>query len=165
MVISKDRSEYVGVYVTKELSKKMKELDSDEERKKVFEEYFETIEKKSKDEYRANLENLEEDVAIYTGLMLKVKQAFEKAKNEQLKSSYELWEKFDEDIPSIKEKTTNIISKLNPVIEKLKETNDLLNSISTYSFEKLINVIKEVANLYGKDKEMVKFLIDNFKNK
>lgn len=153
------------IWVKKEFAERYKKIESDEERIKVFEDYLKTIEKESQREYKANLENLEEDVAIYTGLMLKVKQAFEKAKDEQLKASYELWENFEKEIPKIKEKINKMIQVVNPVLEKTNELRDMLQKINTWDIEKFVNCVLEISNLYGKNKEMFKFLINNFKEK
>ena len=155
------------IWVEKEFAEKYKLLDDKAEKRAeqiaMFEKYMETVKDQSKAEFKNNLQNLEEDVAIYTGLMLKVKQAFEKAKNEQLDASYKLWEKFDEEIPNIRQKTSQVISELNPLIGKLEEIDKLLSKIDTYNFERLITAIEKVNNLYGQNKEMFEFLIVNFK--
>ena len=43
--MTKDRTEYIGIYVTKEIDKRIKAVGSDEKKIKIFEEYLETIEK------------------------------------------------------------------------------------------------------------------------
>ena len=157
----------VKAWVPKELAIKYNELRTEknkrDEQVKMFEDYMQTVKDVSRKEFKNNFESLEEDVAIYTGLMLKVKQAFEKAKNEQLNASYELWEKIDGEIPSIRKKTEKIISEINPLIEKLKEIESLMGKINTYDLDKFISSISTLANLYGTQKEMIEFLINNFK--
>ena len=111
------------------------------------------------------LEGLEEDAAIFSGLMLKVKQSFGKAADEHLQSSYELWENFDKEMPSTREKISKVISLLDPLEKKLKIITDLISKIDKWQIDKLNESISLMATNYGKSKEMVEFLIKNFKPK
>ena len=60
----------------------------------------------------AIVEAMEEDAAIFSGLMLKVKQSFGKAKDEALSASYDLWEKYDQERPSVEKKVTETGQRL-----------------------------------------------------
>ena len=155
------------VWVDKEFAEKYKLLDDDvskeAEQIKMFNDYISEVEERSKNEFRANLDNLEEDVAIYKGLMLNVKQAFEKAKNEQLQGSYDLWEQFENEIPRIKEKTGLLIKELDPLVTQLTKVNNLLGKIQTWNFKDVIEIVDKFASTYGKSKEMVEFLVKNYK--
>ncbi len=157
------------VWVDKEFAEQYKALSGKENERElqieVFEEYIKKVKEASRRDFKSNLENLEEDVAIYAGLMLKVKQAFEKAKNEQLNASYELWEKFDEEIPKIEKKISGVTEKLQPLQIKIEEVNKLMGKVSTWEIESLSKAIQEISRLYGTNKEMVEFLIKNFKPK
>jgi len=147
----------------KEFADKYNSIISDAEKIKAFDDYMETVKKETKDSFKANLESLEEDVLVYRGLMLNAKQSFEKAKNEQLNASYEMWEKFEKEIPSVKKKTQAIIDTLAPLKKELKEIEELLNGISTHRIDEFIKSINVLAGSYGKNKEMIDFLIKNFK--
>lgn len=151
------------VWVKKEQAIRFNAIQSDEERYKVFEEYIKDISEESKKDFAANLESLEEDVAIYTGLMLKVKQSFSKAKDEQLAASYELWEKFDKELPSVRDKTQKIIDTLRPLKAELQEIEKLIGNINLWNIDKLSESISNLSSLYGANKEMVEFLVKNFK--
>ena len=157
------------IWVDKDFAEKHKVLLKDKTKRdlqvKVFDDYLEKIKESSKSEFKTNFENLKEDVAIYTGLMLKVKQAFEKAKDEQLSASYTLWEKFEKEMPFAKEKIATIISELNPLQEKLKQISDLIAKINTWNIDKLSESIRNLSEVHGKNKEMVEFLVNNFKQK
>jgi hypothetical protein len=62
------------VWVEKEFAEKYKLLESDkhktEERLKLFEEYMKGVEKESKENYKANLDNLEEELNIQVMLLM-----------------------------------------------------------------------------------------------
>lgn len=155
------------VWVEKGFAEKLKALENAqatrEQQIEVFDEYIKKVCEESRREFKANLESLEEDIAIYTGLMLRVKQAFEKAKNEQITASYDLWEKFEKEIPSVREKTQKIIDTLKPLKDELKEIDGLIGKISTYNIDKFGQSIALLGSLHGKNKDMVEFLMLNFK--
>ena len=153
------------IWVDEEFADKYNAIESDTEKIKVFEVYLKTVSDASKKEFKANLESLKEDVAIYTGLMLHVKQAFGKAKNEQLLASYKLWEKFEKDIPKVKQKVDKIINAIDPITKKTKELEEKIKNIQTWNIEKFIECIEKISGLYGKDKKMFEFLVNNFKEK
>jgi uncharacterized coiled-coil DUF342 family protein len=156
------------IWVPKDVAVKYNKAESEknktDEHIKVIDEFIEKLCESSRSEFKANLEAMEEDVAIYSGLMLKVKQSFTKAKDEALASSYEIWEKFDTERLSVSKKISGIISELQPLKNELNELNKLLGQISTYNIDKLRESISLLSNMYGQNKEMVEFLIKNFPN-
>lgn len=153
------------VWVTKDQAERFNAVTNDENRYSAFEDYLKQVSDETRREFKANFENLEEDVAIYTGLMLKVKQAFEKAKNEQLNASYVMWEQFEKEIPSIRQKTASILEELEPLETKLKNINELMGKIRTWEMDKVIETVEKLSSLYGNQKEMIEFLVRNFKPK
>jgi hypothetical protein len=155
------------IWVSKEFSEKWKKATDEKATADIqaamFDEYIQSVNGKIRDDFKANLETIEEDAAIFTGLMLKTRQAFEKAKNEHLDASYALWEKYEDDIPSITKKTASIISILEPLEVKLKTINNLMAKINTYEIDKVISSISVLSSACGKQKTMIEFLIKNFK--
>lgn len=154
------------IWVDEEFAEKHKLLEDDktkkEEQIRIFNEYLEGIQEASRAEFKANFESLDEDVAIYKGLMLNVKQAFGKAKTEQLQASYALWEEFNKDLPDIQEKTAKIVETLTPLADKLTQINDLLGKIQTWNFKAVIEIIEKISCLYGNNKDMVEFLVNHY---
>lgn len=154
------------IWVEREFAEKYKVLESErsknEERIKTLDEYIDKIKDESKRDFKSNLESLEEDVAIYTGLMLKVKQAFGKAKDEQLNASYDLWESFDKEIPNITKKINEILEKLNPLEEKINKINSISEKIRTWNIDRLSESIVKISSLYAQDDKLIKFLLENY---
>lgn len=157
------------IWVSKEFAekwKKLKEAETTREQQEiVFNKYMESVQAEVQKDFRANLEVLEEDAAIFTGLMLKTKQAFEKAKNEQLDASYQLWENFEKDIPSVREKTQKIIDQLKPLAAQAVEINKSLATIKTYEIDRITESLRAFFNLTGNNKKLFEFIINNFKSK
>jgi len=165
----KEMKEKEIVWVDKEFAERLKKLESEEstreQQDRVFDEYLAKISDYVKRDFAASLEGLEEDAAIFTGLMLKVKQAFEKAKDEQLTASYALWEKFEEEKPSISKKIAGLAETLNPLIDQLTTVNSLLDKLNTYNIDRVVESVSLLNGLYGGGKDMMEFLITNFKAK
>lgn len=153
------------IWVSKEFAEKFKTIDKEEEKIKVFNEYLESVKFDVRSEFKVNLEGLQEDAAIFSGLMLQVKQTFEKTKHEHLAASYELWEKFEKEIPSTKQKVEKIVAVLEPLTKELTKIESLLTSIRTYEMDHIYEAVIKFTGLYGEGKEMFEFLVKNFKRK
>lgn len=154
------------IYVDKEFAERFKEMKTKgaerEVQIQVLEDYMQTVSDSSKSDFKANLKCLEEDVAIYSGLMLHVKQAFGKAKDEALISSYAQWEEYEKDMPSLAKKTKAITDSLDPFLEKLKQINAQLEKIRTYNFDKIIETVGRFNSMSDESKKVMRFLFDNF---
>jgi methyl-accepting chemotaxis protein len=116
----------------------------------------------SKAELKYGLEHLDESVIEYKGLMLKAKKSFREAKEEQLKSSYELWEKFDEELPKIGNQVQQVVKKLNPLTQELQQINELVNSINTHRLDNILETVEKFNSMSTSAKKTIKFLIDNY---
>lgn len=154
------------IWVEKEFAERYKVLESDksknEQRCKALDEYISKVSESSRSDFKANLETLEEDVAIYTGLMLKVKQAFGKAKDEALEASYALWEEFDKERPVVSKKISDVCELLDPLEKKLNSINDSLGKIRTYDIDRLIESMQKLNGLYGESRKMFDFVVNHF---
>lgn len=155
------------VWVDKEFAEKLKKLETAkatrEQQERVFDEYISAVTASVRSDFKANLENLEEDAAIFIGLCLKTRQAFEKAKNEHLEASYALWEKFDTEIPSVKKKTEAVVAELKPILDMVKAIDAGIKNIDIMRFERLLECLRAMASLYGQERPMLEFLVNNFK--
>jgi chromosome condensin MukBEF ATPase and DNA-binding subunit MukB len=155
------------IYVDAEFADKFEALEKEtntiDQQEKVWNEYFDKLNNDVKREFSSSLESLEENAAMFTGLMIKVKQTFGKAADEHLNSSYEVWENYDKELPNIRDKTQKMIDVLNPLKNELTEINTLIGKINIWDIEKLIKTISLLSEMYGTNKEMVEFLVNNFK--
>jgi hypothetical protein len=156
------------IWVDKEFAEKWKKLCDEEvtrdQQEKVFNEYMESVSEAVRRDFKANLEAIEEDAAIFSGLMLKTRQVFEKVKNEQLSAAYNIWEGFENDIIATNKKVDSVLATLKPLTEKLQEVESLYKRINTFSMERFIGVISSLSSTYGepRSREMVEFLVKHF---
>lgn len=120
----------------------------------------------SRAEVKNNLELLEDDVLQYRGLMVKAKQEFQKAKDEQLKASYDLWEKFDEELPKLRDKVEKANKELAPIAESVKDLRTSLDNISLYQLKELNELLESISRHLGNDGhtgKILKYLVKNYK--
>jgi archaellum component FlaC len=154
------------IWVPKDFAEQHKELMADKTRRdeqlKVFNDYMKSVKDSSARGFRANLESLEEDAAMYTGLMIKVKKTFESAKDEQMSASYDLWERFEKELPATSEKIDAITSLIKPLVGKIETLNKELQKINTFEINRIVDAIHSLSGLSGESKSMIDFLIDNF---
>ena len=147
------------VWLPESLAKKIKEAESEEKQLLFVNKYLEEC----KIDMRSEIESLDEDLLIFKSKMLTAKLEFKKAKDEQLDASYELWEKYDKDLEKTRIKTDKMLKVLTPLTQELKKIDELFSNIKSYDLERFLKLIKSVSNLYGTEKEMFKFLVNNFK--
>jgi hypothetical protein len=81
-----------------------------------------------------------------------------------LQANYEIWEKFDKDRKFVCDMVGALQSELAPLKKDLKEVEDFLSKISTYRINDLFDTVKKISECHGKNAEMVKFLVENFKH-
>ena len=157
------------IWVEKEFAEKYKAVESDanknKERVKALNDYLATVSTKTRASFKGDLETLEEDAAIYKGLMLSVRQAFEKAKNEHMDATYKIWEDSEKELPSTEKKVAQFINKLKPLIVTLKEAESIIKSINTFQIDDFVKSVESFNRLHDNHKEMLGFLIENFKSK
>ncbi len=146
------------IWVPKEIADKYKEMESDAGKLEFIEKYIE----ESRQDLKIDLDGFEDDVLQYRGLMLKAKETFRKAKDEEIQSHYDLWENFEKEKPKVSEKINSIIALLNPLKNELQEFKDLFKSIDLHNLQEIERTLNSIRNLYGENKAMVEFLMKNY---
>jgi predicted transcriptional regulator len=104
-----------------------------------------------------SIESLEDNVIRYKGAMLKARKAFEDAKNEQLDANYEMWKKFDEELPHIESKIEVLTNKIKPIAEQAKELNSNLEDIKSYRIDSFLETLEKVERVL-QNPEMVRMI-------
>src|SRR5688572_20798439 len=87
------------VWLPKSLAEKVKQITDG----KLLELEILKYAEESKSSLRQDIESIEEDVLQYRAFMVKAKNAFKEAKDEQLDASYALWEKFEDDLKGLRD--------------------------------------------------------------
>jgi hypothetical protein len=144
----------------KKLAEMVKSVTEPEEYERTIIKYMEEV----KGDLRLNIESLDEDVTLFKAFMIEAKKRFKEAKEAQLKESYELWESYEQELGVIRNRVDSFKNELRPLIEDLKEINSLFSQIKTYDISKLCDVIERYSILSKNNKEMMDFLIKEFRS-
>ena len=155
--MAKRETTYMSVPV--EIAEKLKELTEIEAMAQVIDEQF----RASKQEIANNLGTLDEEVLIYKSLMIKARNEFEKAANAQIEQSYETWEAIDAKRPWVQEKLRGLVADLKRVTQELEEINSLLGQVDFYRIEKLMSLLGDLERMPEETKNMLSFLMVNYK--
>lgn len=117
----------------------------------------------TKENMRIDIESMDEDIVQYRAYMIKARDAFKKAKDEELAAFYGLWEEYDKDLGKVRQYVTKAKEELKPFLEELQKVKSEINKIDTWGIEKLGDAISKLSSLHGQSKEMVEFLLKNYK--
>lgn len=152
----KETEETDYIRLPKRLIDQIKDLDNAD---KVITKYIE----ESKRDIKNNLDFLEDEVIAYKGSMAKTRIAFNEAKEEALAANYKIWENFEEDKKQIWNKSKEIVESLKPLTEELSKINRAIDGLNTYRLDELMKTIQAFSGLWGENKEMMEFLMKNYK--
>ena len=144
------------IWVTKSQSEMFKELDSDDNRKN----FVDKLIKERKLDIQNSIECLDDDLLRLKSFGLTYKTELKKVYDEQEKVLEELWEEHDEKIYELKNKITQLKPELEKATSQVKEVSNALSGISTYSIERLIDVVYKVNCMSEKDKKLMMDLIN-----
>ena len=150
------------IWLPKELADKVKDLtDADALNREILN-YLE----ESKADLRITVESIDEDILLYRAKMIQARDAFKKAKDEELDANYKLWEKYEEDIKTTKEYVTSAASLLKELTKEVQELNKAFSVIDTDRALGFLNVLQQIQNFNKDEQGFAKFIISEFnKNK
>jgi len=117
----------------------------------------------TKRELQTDIESIDEAIVLYRAHMIKARDAFKEAKDQEIASMYSLWEEYDKELTSLKSFVNEAKKTIEPIKEEVINLNKEMEKINSYGFENLINSINAFCQLYGEQKEMMEFLVKNFK--
>lgn len=152
-----EKTEFIRV--PESLAQKIKDLTDTVEIEKEIVAYIE----KSKKELHSQLDCFDEDILIFRGQLAKAKQAFKEAQETHYGETYELWENFNKTLPSTKKFIETAVATLDPLKKELNSVNELMNSISRWDLEKILELLDRIGQADPTSREMLKFLFENFK--
>jgi chromosome segregation ATPase len=150
------------VWLPKSIANQIKDLNDKKMEEEIILKYID----ESRSDIKNSLESLDDDLLQYRALMVKTRNAFKEAKEEQLQANYELWENFDKEMPSLQEKIDKVKKAIEPVSNQIKELNEALGDIRSYELKDLLEVIKGISQYLGYDNnagKILKFLVKNYK--
>lgn len=147
-------------------AKQLKELLTD--RDAVTREIAHHLEE-TKSDLKFQSESMDEAIIKYRANMLAFRDSFKKAKDEELEATYSLWEKYDEEIKSLKAKVNESVLALKPLTEILTQVSEGLYRLSrndaAESFNSIMNMVERYEALPEASKEVFGKFLDTYKGK
>lgn len=147
------------VWLPKSLAEKVKNVTDDKALEREILSYVEETGKY----LRGDVEAMEEQIVVYKAQMIKARNAFKEAKDAELDAMYSLWEKYEEDLSKVKKLVAKGQEILKPLLDDMKQMQSLANSVDQWSINALLETIQKFATLYGEQREVFSFLLENYK--
>ena len=148
-------SEYVSLYVSKEKADEFKKLKGVIPDDDILQQYID----KTKSDIEIDLDNLDYDMLQYKATLSKWHKEMKSAYEELSDKGYNLWEEFDKNRPNFNKKMEQFLHAANPVKNVLTEINQNLTKINMWQIDKLLELIRTISMMSGKEKEMLQFLM------
>ncbi len=144
------------IWVTKEQANLFNSIDSDLNKKN----FVDKLIADRKIDIENSIESLDDDLLRLKAFALTYKTELKKVYEEQDKALQDLWESHDEKIYELKEKIKQLKPELQGVKNQIDEVNKVMNGVSTYNIDKLLEVIHKVNYMSEADKELMINLIN-----
>jgi len=142
-----------------ELAKRVKDVTDSEAINNEILSYVE----QTKKELQIGIESIDEDIVLYRAHMIKARNAFKEAKDQEIESMYSLWEEYDKELTKVRGFVNEAKKAIEPIKEEVIELNKEMEKINHYGFANMIETVYKFCQLYGEQREMMEFLIKNFK--
>lgn len=143
------------IWVPAKLKETLEKMNSDEEQLKIVEKYIND----RKLDISNDIEALDDDLLRFKAFALKYKTEIKAVYNEQSDILYKLFEDCGDIQSKMYLKIEETKKKLNPITEKIKEINFVLDKINIYKIEKVIELIEKFNRMSEEDKRLFEILI------
>lgn len=168
--MSIENKEYVSLWVTKETANELKKLQSGENEKLMVEE----VAKKLQLNIECELSQLDDDLARYKAACIVFKQSIMGVYNSQQEEIEKIINDMWDIMPKVKSESKKLVSEIEkeiiPLKEQLTETAKSVelikkefNNINFYAAERMVDLVTKVNNLDDGSKEILKFLMNEYK--
>jgi peptidoglycan hydrolase CwlO-like protein len=147
------------IWLPKSIVEKIKQLENSDN---FIQEYLD----QSKRDIRANFETFDDEVLGYRASMVKAKSEFQKAADEAIAANYKVWQDFEEKKKSLKAQVEACVSEIKPLTEEMNRLNAEIQKIKHWDIERFLEMIEKLkGHLYGEERNILEFLILNYKKK
>lgn len=148
--------EYNYIRLPKSICEKIKQLENPEN---FILDYIEL----SKRDIMSNFEAFDDEILTYRGNMAKLKSEFKKVVDEALDANYKVWEDFDKQRKSIRAQVDQMKKELEPLTKELEEISGLMSKVNSWNIQHFLDMLTKIqGHLYGEDRKILEFLINNY---
>jgi chromosome segregation ATPase len=153
-----EQTKMVSMWVSDETKEKVEKAQDPETKERILADYASN----TLGLMKSQIEELDDEVARYKGLMAGFKLKFKEVKKAHIDEMYNVWEDAYEEISKLSAKCDKIVNVLDPVEAKLKAINKPLNGINIHRLDKLLETLRSIDSLSNKNKGMIEFLIKHY---
>jgi cell division protein FtsB len=95
-----------------------------------------------------------------------LKTRFKQAADEAIKANYEVWEDMDKKRVSLRAQIAKCVAELEPLKDEITTLNAQINKINSWDIERFIDLVDKLkGHLYGEDRKIIEFFVQNYKKK
>jgi hypothetical protein len=153
--------DYISLRLPKKMAEQVRQMnDNYNLQLEVIKQYFDG----EKSFIRTQFSEMDESVLSYRAYLLKIREAFAAAQNENNDKHNAIWEEIGKGVPSLKEKVGAIMKELLPLQNDIQIISKAVDQVSTYKLENMLKIVKEVRNMSAEEVKMFTMLAENFKN-
>ena len=159
-----ERSEYVGLYTTPSMAKKIRESnDNDVLKDKIIKDYITN----ETDWLKSEMQDMDDITTIYRAKLLTIKENFSKAQYIYIKEIEDLMSKSDEALKPINGKFLGIEKRIETMKNGISYASDMIRELSSkigyidYSrIERLLDAIDRFNKMDESEKELIKLVLN-----
>lgn len=155
-----EEKEYRSWYLPKDVAEKMKAVCATDWLSQYILEYID----KTKKDWKSYCDSLDEDLLVYRACMAKARNEWKTAFQESTNAHYQLREETEAERKSLSSNVKILKEEIKPLQCELNEVDKLLKWFDLYKVKDLIEAIKEINWLYGENKKIIEFIMNNYKN-
>lgn len=149
-----EEKEYV--YLDKRVAEKIKNLDSVEHQLEVI---GNILEERKKD-IRLDMENLDDDMLQFKAFAVKYRKELEEVYKDQQDKAYKLWEKYNEELPRVREALKPVIDEVNKLTDIVDALNKKLTAISSWEVKELSTLLDILQHLSTKNASQIRKIVN-----
>ena len=155
--------EYSGkkayAYIPEELALSIKDLEDSTAYEKEILRYIED----SKLDMRASIEELDEAVILYRAKMIQARDAFKKAKEEELDANYTLWEEYEKDIKSTRQYVEAAKQEVAGLANEVEALNTLLYKFDVNRLNSFLHSLKQLQGFMSQEKDLAALVLNFYR--
>jgi len=137
---TEEPKKHVTLYLQKSLADRFEQATDKES---VLIEYMAQFKKNLHNEF----ECMDEDILAFQGMLARAKSRFTEVKKAHLDSCYEVWEKIDEEMPSLEDRTKSLERRLGASVKSLKNLKESLDGVNGYQIRQFIENVSSLNGL------------------
>jgi len=163
MNTKKERTEYVGLYMTPTMAKQIKEANDNEQLKDKLLKTFVTNETEW---LKEEIHNMDEITVLYRAKLLTIKDKFSEAQGIYVEEIEKLLNKSDDAIKPLSQKFTSLKKEIESVKTEVESTYKAIESISSKigyidytKIERLLDAVDRFNKMDESEKELIRLIL------